>query len=365
MALPDAGGPETTPEPAGSGKPEEAQETAAPAAAAETPRERSFTLTAGGAIALNGELRKNTLSADSKKYDYSDIMLLLARELTSDMNLAFLENILSDDYKASDIIAPETAADLLRSGGFTHIACGFPRAYEKGADGIAATWMSLSERRIKPLGIFDTDDKNRLTIFEINGIKTALLQYSANVAAKTRKAMEKDGAAGAVPEASAEIVAADIQNCRSQGVQAVIVLLDWGKAGKDPLPLLLGPLQLLRGELQQGGFFMGSDTEIRKTQREQIILALLDRAEPLFRDGFPGAYPGGQTGVGGLIPGEKPRLVGEPPDPGLGEPAEPQRGQDLQLPQGTHAGPVSRVVGGVGPVQQKRIAILCRSCQNS
>ena len=63
----------------------------------------SFTLTVGGSISLSGEVRKNSRSTDSKVADYADVMMLLKHRIRSDVNGVFLENVLSDRYKASDV----------------------------------------------------------------------------------------------------------------------------------------------------------------------------------------------------------------------------------------------------------------------
>ena len=101
------------------GRPEEIQEipqtsapkpaaTAAPATAVpeEETKGKSFTLTVAGTVALEGEVRKNSYYSDSKQYDYYDIMMLLKKELQSDLNIVFLENLISEDAKANDVTAP-------------------------------------------------------------------------------------------------------------------------------------------------------------------------------------------------------------------------------------------------------------------
>ena len=76
--------------------------------------EKSFTLTIGGSISLSGEVRKNSWNTDTKVADYADVMMLLKSEIRSDVNAAYFENILSDRYKASDNVAPESASALLK-----------------------------------------------------------------------------------------------------------------------------------------------------------------------------------------------------------------------------------------------------------
>ena len=194
----------------------------------------SFTLTLAGTVAFTDEIRKNCRSLDAKDWDFSDIMMLIAPKIDGDVRGAFLENLLSDSDKATDTVAPAQFADVLQEGGFGMAACGFSQAWAKGADGITATRNRLKERGILPLGIRDADAQSQVRTAVYNGVCTAILQYTDTISAKTRKSMEKAGETGMVPAADAEAIAAEIARAREQGANAVIVLMNWGKVGKDP-----------------------------------------------------------------------------------------------------------------------------------
>ncbi len=194
----------------------------------------SFTLTVGGSISLAGEVRKNSRNADAKVADYADIMMLLAPAVRSDVNIVFLENILSDQHKANDYTAPETAADLVKEAGFDLAACGFTQAYANGIDGIEATISTLESRETGVLGIRRIANHGNVTVRNAKGIRTAFLQYTATVPAKARKTMEKDGASEMIPQAEISRISREINDARDQGAEAVIVLVSWGKNGKEP-----------------------------------------------------------------------------------------------------------------------------------
>ena len=196
--------------------------------------EGQFTLTMAGTVALNGEVRKNSKSVDSGESDYSDVMMLIAPQIRSDVNGVFVENLFSDSHKASDTTAPASAADLLKDAGFGLAACGFSQAYAHGADGIGATLMALSRRDIIPAGIRFRDDTDIPEMRNLGGVRTVFLQYTATISSKVRKSMEKDGNAGMVSEAEIGLITQDIAAARGRGAEAVIVLVNWGKAGKDP-----------------------------------------------------------------------------------------------------------------------------------
>ena len=215
-------------------KPQTAEKQETPAAeAAVRKQETGFTLTIGGSISLSGEVRKNSQSTDSKVADYADIMMLLAPQISSDVNIVFLENILSDRHKASDTVAPGQAATLLKEAGFDMAACGFSQAYSSGRDGVEATLMTLDRQGVTALGIRYADDPGRPQVRTFNGVKAAFLQYTNTLSVKTRNTMEKDGTTGMVTEADTERISQDISLARQQGAEAVIVLLNWGKIGNN------------------------------------------------------------------------------------------------------------------------------------
>ena len=201
---------------------------------AETAAAGVFTLTVGGAVSLEGEVLKNAWNTDSKTYDLSDTMLLLKPELQGNLNAVFLENILTDNDKANDTVAPEDLADLLQESGFSMAACGFSKAYDKGTDGIAGTWMALDERGILVTGIRLQDKQNTPEVRTINGIKTAFLQYTGTVPQKTRKKMAKSDTTRMVPEAEISLITEEIDTVRKQGAEAVIILMKWGKTDNKP-----------------------------------------------------------------------------------------------------------------------------------
>ena len=197
-------------------------------------QQNSYTLTIGGSITLSGEVRKNSWNADSKVTDYADVMMLLAPRIDADVNAVFLENILSDNHKANDNNAPASASGLLKEAGFGMAACGFSQSYANGKEGVESTLDTLNGQGIKPLGIRYADEENVPVITNAGGIKTAFLQYTATISAKTRKAMVKEETSGMVPEADLTQISADIAAAREQGAEAVIVLVNWGKNGKEP-----------------------------------------------------------------------------------------------------------------------------------
>ena len=193
--------------------------------------ETECTITFSGIAAVEGEVRKNSYISDMKIYDISDIMMMLKKQLKADLNVAFLENVLSDEAKKTDTVASRETALMLSSAGFNAAACGFSKAYALEASGILSTRNALNERGILPLGILD-ENGEQVLIREMNGIRVAIMQYTDTIPAATRKTMIKNGNNGRIPEADADQIAADIGKAREKGAQAVIILINWGKSGK-------------------------------------------------------------------------------------------------------------------------------------
>ena len=208
------------------------QPTAAPqATAAPVPGEKRFTLTAAGVCALEPDLRRSGYSNDSKKYDFTDMMLLLKPSVSGDIRAIFMENILNDDWKVSTTVVPTCMADMLQAAGFNLALCGYASSWEKKADGVASTRAALEARGIRPLGIYDTEEQAVPQVTDVNGIPTAFLQYTGMMNSGTRGVLRKNGLLWAVPEAEIGQITGDIQTARNAGAKAVIVFLNWGKIG--------------------------------------------------------------------------------------------------------------------------------------
>lgn len=194
-----------------------------------------FSLTIAGTAALEGDIRKSGYISEVKKYDLSDTMLLLKNELQSDINIVFLENLLMDNGKPTDIVAPSAAAEMLRDAGFNIAACGFHGAWNQKETGIAETRKHLQDANITPIGIYNPEEPNPVQIVNYGGIPTVILQYTDTISQKDRKNKSNANLAASVPAANPEDIAADIENARMKGANLVIILMNWGTRGnKEP-----------------------------------------------------------------------------------------------------------------------------------
>ena len=193
----------------------------------------AFTITVAGTVAVEGEIRKNSYISEVKTYDLSDIMTLLKNEVRSDLNIAFLENRLGGE-KVSDTVAPESACAMLKEAGFGIIAGGYTKAWEKDSGSVASTCSTLQEYGLTPVGIYHPDHSNAISVRTYGGVRTIVLQYTDTIQSGVRNTMKKAGASETVPAADSEQIASDIRKAREMGAEAVIVLVNWGKIGKNP-----------------------------------------------------------------------------------------------------------------------------------
>ncbi len=196
----------------------------------------SFTATFGGSIIVNTELRQDNYYNESKKYDFSDILSLMKNELTADLSMVTLENIIYPDGKLSDTITTEVVLPMLSSVGIDMVALGYRNAYDQGMAGLASTIAAVQSEGMTVVGAYADEASASLDqrIMELGGVKVAVLHYTDVLTDKGKKAMAKDKNAFAVPldavSNGADAILADVAAVREKGAQVVIVSLSWSAA---------------------------------------------------------------------------------------------------------------------------------------
>ena len=210
-------------------------ETAAPTipSATQAPKKGgTVTLTLGGTVDMDDAVRKAGYYSDSQKYDFTEMLALLRSEMTGDITFLTLENLIQPDVKVSALNAPDAAAELLRTTGVNLVAIGFPKVYDKGADGVRTTLEALHERNLLTIGAYNTQEEaNAICIRTLDNVPVAFLHYTEALSGTGKKAMKSSGASYAVPLANAETISADIRRAREQGAAVVVVSLNWGTSG--------------------------------------------------------------------------------------------------------------------------------------
>lgn len=196
-------------------------------------------LTFGGSINMDDLTRKSGYYSDSGKYDYTDNLALIAGEMDSDITMVTLEAITDPDGNVRQVPnAPDEVMDMLASANVDVVALGYNRAFERGLDGARATIGQASQRGMETLGLYDSpEDAQRIRIIEVNGVKVAYLHYATSISSTSKRQLNADNAAYALPMATvnggADGIAQDVRRAREMGAHIVVVCLNW--SGQDSI----------------------------------------------------------------------------------------------------------------------------------
>lgn len=193
----------------------------------------TVTLTLGGSINIDDAVRKSAYYSESKKYDFTEILALLEDEMSSNLTMLTLENITSDAHQVSALNAPPVVFDMLAQSGVDIVALGYPKAADKGLDGLRTTVAEAQERGLVTLGTYNSEtDAATLRLFTIDGVKVAFLHFAESVTAAGKKAISGERAEYALAtthiSGSEAAMLADIREARA-AADVVVVSLNWGK----------------------------------------------------------------------------------------------------------------------------------------
>ena len=202
--------PETTPEPVSS----------------------TCTLTLGGSVMIETNVRRSGYYDDAETWDFTDIMTLLAPSLQADVTVVSLENLIYADAKKSDTVTAEEVVSMLTSAGVDAVALGFPKVYDQGIAGLSSTVNALHGKGLAVIGARTQEDDEPFVMINRNGVKIALLHYTDTVSSTGAKKLKNEKADFAVPMAKAETIAEDVAAARAAGAHAVIVSVNWGADDK-------------------------------------------------------------------------------------------------------------------------------------
>ena len=192
----------------------------------------SFTLTAGGTVAVEKNVRQSGYFSSAKKYDYDEVLSLLRPEMAADLSLVTLENLVIPGAKVSELVVPAEVMRMLALGGVNTAALGFGRAWEQAAAGIAATRSAAQAEGLRVIGAYaeETEAGVASAIFEVGGVRVALLHFTQTISSRSKTNLKKDGKPALLPltDSAPEYIA----EARRLGAQAVIVSVHWGSEGK-------------------------------------------------------------------------------------------------------------------------------------
>src|SRR5690606_22115633 len=102
---------------------------------------------------------------------------------------AQMEHLVIPGTQVSDTVAPDEISGMLASGGFNFVSLGFSKALDYWDEGIRSTQISLEAAGIEHNGAYRNEDAADLAhrIMDIQGMKTALLQYTETLSSKGKK----------------------------------------------------------------------------------------------------------------------------------------------------------------------------------
>lgn len=203
--------------------------TAAPTPTATPYQGGTLSFTIAGSVCLETGVRQSGYYSDSKKYDFDEVLDLIASEMTGDVCMVTLENLIYEGGKVSDLVAPEATLQMLKSNGINVVSLGFAKALDKGVDPLLETVNNAKNRGLRVIGAYAEEAESAAAsqMMEVNGVKVALLHYTDNLSSAARKKISSQP--WMMP--AAENAAADIARVREQGAQVVVVSLHWGKSG--------------------------------------------------------------------------------------------------------------------------------------
>lgn len=198
----------------------------------------SVTLTFGGSIIVDTDLRQANYYSESKKYDFTELLALVKDDISADFAMVTLENTMDGSSKLSDNNTTADVLPMLTAANVNAVALGYRQAYDLGISGLTATVSAARQQGLQTLGAYGDEASAGVSqrVMTLNGVKVAVLHYTDVLSDKGAKAMKKDGNSFAVPldavSDGADAILTDIAAVRAQGAQVVVVSLSWGSTGK-------------------------------------------------------------------------------------------------------------------------------------
>ena len=208
--------------------------TPAPAGSPEEPEKgtRGFILTAAGAVSAPRAIREAARGRSA--FDFSTAFLGFGASLKeADLALCTLETLTDDGQPYDAANAPESLLDAMKTAGFTLVSLATEHLLDKGYEGLDVTRAGLMSRGMESVGVRDKGEYPG-TILRLAGVNAAVLGYTYGLDEAGTGATRGDER-GAAPLLTEEEICRDIVKVRSEGAEAVILLLHWGvKNRADP-----------------------------------------------------------------------------------------------------------------------------------
>lgn len=197
----------------------------------------TFTMTIGGTVNMDDAVRKSGYYSESDKYDFSEMLSLMADEMRSDLTMVSMENLVIPDTKVSALVAPADVLSTLQEIGVDVLALGFPEGYEKKLDGLASTIDGANATGMTVVGAYKSqEDRDNIRIVTLDNVKVALLHYTQTMSSGSKTALKKNPNSFALPltlqNGQPQEILSDMDKARALGAQVIIVSLNWGTDNK-------------------------------------------------------------------------------------------------------------------------------------
>lgn len=189
------------------------------------PNRTAFTLTIGGTVTVGTKLRQAYYYSDSRKYDFTEVLSQLAPQMQADLCAVGWDNLVYADRKLSDNNTTAEALRMLTSAGVDLALLGYPKVYDFGEAGLAATveamnGLGLAEAGCTPMGT------EPVRLMNVNGAAVAFLHYTQSLTSSGNTAAKKSGTGG-LPKADADRIREDVAAARSAGANMTVVTVHW------------------------------------------------------------------------------------------------------------------------------------------
>lgn len=126
--------------------------------------------------------------------------------------------------------SPESFLAAIRKAGFDCVVGAQNHAYDVGVKGIIETLDSENKYQLAHTGIFASAADKRYLMFEIQGIRIALVSYFDGARQPMKKAnFTKVGRASMLSLFDQEQVSSDVRNAREEGAEFVLAYCHWGR----------------------------------------------------------------------------------------------------------------------------------------
>ena len=202
-------------------------------------------------IAMVGDLMCGALQQQAARRDdgfsfdgaFEDVRPLLA---TADLSIGNLEAMVAPSYPFMDealyiedrphLNAPPAFLSMVRNGGFDVVMNAQNHMYDGGSKGVLETLAALNTAELIHGGMYAHRDEPRYLLFDIRGMRIAVVAYLDPARQKMKQANFTDeGIATFASHFSEEHVSADIAAARRAGAEFVLAYCHWGREYTDQI----------------------------------------------------------------------------------------------------------------------------------